>query len=129
MKGPFVGVGVLVWKDKKVLIGKRNGSHGGGSWSFPGGKLETPESIEECAQREVFEETGVVITGMKIVCITNDLYPGAHWVTPFVEAQWVSGTGEVKEPEKFTDVQWVKLSEIPEPKFLSLQNFLKIWKR
>ena len=49
MNHPKVGVGVVVVKDGKVLVGKRIGSHGAETWAFPGGHLEWNEKIEECA--------------------------------------------------------------------------------
>jgi len=39
-KRPAVGVATIVLKNGKVLLGKRKGSHGSGSWAFPGGHLE-----------------------------------------------------------------------------------------
>src|SRR5215469_4737907 len=46
---PKVGVGVMILKDGKVLIGKRKGAHGAGEWAWPGGHLEYMESFEDCA--------------------------------------------------------------------------------
>ena len=56
---PQVGVGVVIVRDGKVLLGLRRGSHGAGSWALPGGHLEWGESVESCARREVKEETGL----------------------------------------------------------------------
>jgi 8-oxo-dGTP diphosphatase len=56
-----VGIGVFVWKDGKFLMGKRLGSHGSGTWSIPGGHLEFDETWQQCAVREVLEETGLKI--------------------------------------------------------------------
>ena len=58
---PRVGIGVMIFKDNKVLFGKRKGSHGEGEYAFPGGHLDYMETIEDCAKRETFEETGIEI--------------------------------------------------------------------
>ncbi|PIN92058.1 hypothetical protein CO154_01270 [Candidatus Pacearchaeota archaeon CG_4_9_14_3_um_filter_31_7] len=55
MEIPKVGVGVIVIKDNKVLLGKRKNAHGEGSLCFPGGHLEFNEKVEDAAEREVFE--------------------------------------------------------------------------
>ena len=62
---PRIGVGVIVTKGDRVLLIKRKGAHGQGTWSTPGGHLEYGESPEECAARETAEETGVDITGVR----------------------------------------------------------------
>ena len=56
-----VGVAVIVRRKGHVLMGLRKGSHGAGTWSFPGGHLETGETVTMCAARELLEETGVKI--------------------------------------------------------------------
>ncbi len=56
---PLVGVGVIVIRNGGILLGKRIGSHGAGTWALPGGHLEYAERIEDCAAREVLEETGL----------------------------------------------------------------------
>lgn len=57
---PRVGVGVLVLNERGyVLLGKRYGSHGSGTLALPGGHLELHESFQDCAAREVLEETAI----------------------------------------------------------------------
>ena len=123
---PAVGVAVIVIKDGKVLLGKRKGAHGEGSLAFPGGHLELNESIEACAQREVFEETGICISGIREVAFTNDIFSkeGKHYITLFVAARYVSGQLEIKEPDKCEKWDWFYWNDFPEPLFLSLRNLL-----
>ena len=56
-----VGVGVIAYdqESNKFIVGQRKGSHGAGLWALPGGWLERGESMEGCALREMFEETGL----------------------------------------------------------------------
>jgi len=70
---PRVGVGVIIMRGDKVLLGKRKGSHGSDSWSFPGGHLEMYESFFDCAERETMEETGLKIDVIReLPIVTND---------------------------------------------------------
>jgi 8-oxo-dGTP diphosphatase len=62
---PKVGVGVIIMKDQKVLVGKRKRSHAPGTWNFPGGHLELNEEVFECAKREVQEEAGIKIKNLR----------------------------------------------------------------
>ena len=70
MPAPQVGVGVLILRDGKVLLGRRKGSHGAGCWSAPGGHLEFGETLEDCAAREVLEETGLKIRNRRDCCLS-----------------------------------------------------------
>ncbi|OIO25394.1 hypothetical protein AUJ14_04380 [Candidatus Micrarchaeota archaeon CG1_02_55_22] len=126
---PRVGVGVIVKKDGKVLAGRRLSRSQPGHWHFPGGHLEGGESFGDCAIRETLEETGVVVGNPRVLCVTNDLFneldPEAkHYVTVFVECDWVSGEPLSREPEKNDSWGWFERDKIPEPHFLSLKNFL-----
>ena len=65
----------------------RKGSHGAGEYALPGGHLEVGESWEQCALREVLEETGLRLQRARFVFVTNNLVDsGAHYVTIFMRA-------------------------------------------
>jgi len=123
---PSVGVAVIVIKNAKVLLGKRKGSHGSGSWAFPGGHLEMNESIEECARREVLEETGISIKNIRYATFTNDIFEEEqkHNVTLFVVAEYHGGELQVNEPDKGEKWDWFIWEKFPENLFLSLINLL-----
>jgi 8-oxo-dGTP diphosphatase len=124
---PRVGVGVIVLRDGRILLGKRKGSHGAGTWALPGGHLEFGESVEDCAIRETQEETGLAIEVLGPGPYTNDVMPdeGRHYVTCFVLACSDSGKPEVLEPEKCDGWHWLEWSHLPENLFAPLHNLIK----
>ncbi|MBR9691030.1 NUDIX domain-containing protein [Candidatus Woesearchaeota archaeon] len=126
-KVPRVGVGVFVLKNGKFLIGKRINAHGEGSWSLPGGHLEFNEELEDCAKREVIEETNVNIKKIKVLTVTNDIFKkeGKHYITIFLLSDYESGDVKVMEPEKCQGWRWVSWEDIPKPMFLPLENMIK----
>lgn len=124
---PRVGVGVIVVRKKLVLLGKRRGSHGAGTWALPGGHLEFGESVEDCARREAAEETGLGLKLIRPGPYTNDLMPseGKHYLTVYVQASAEAGEPQLLEPEKCEAWAWFRWSELPENLFLPLKNLLK----
>ncbi len=124
---PKVGVGVCIMKENKVLLGKRKGAHGSGSWSFPGGHLEFNESWEECAARETLEETGIKIKNIRFGTVTNDIFKkeNKHYITIFMLAELDCGEVKIMEPEKCEKWEWFDWGSLPQPLFVPLQNLLK----
>jgi len=121
-----VGIGVFIIKDGKFLMQKRQGSHGSGSWSVPGGHLEFGESFEETARREVKEETNLEIKNIRFGAVTNDMFAedDKHYVTIWVISEWASGELENLEPNKCTAQQWNTFDDLPEPLFLPWNQLL-----
>ncbi|MFA5303417.1 MAG: NUDIX hydrolase [Candidatus Nanoarchaeia archaeon] len=124
---PKVGVGVVVIKEGEVLLGKRKNAHGEGSWSFPGGHLELNEEIEECAKREVMEETGMLIKNLRRGSYTNDIFreENKHYVTLIIISDYDSGEVKVMEPDKCEKWEWFSWNNLPQPLFLPVSNLLK----
>jgi len=124
---PAIGVGVLVWKDKQLLLGKRLHKDQSISWQFPGGHLECNESVTECARREVFEETGLQIKQLRHLGFTNKSFEVNHqqYIALFVSAEYESGEVKVLEPEKCDSWRWFDFSNFPSPLFLPVTLFLE----
>src|SRR5260370_35454650 len=73
-----VGVSVLVMKGDRVLLEKRQHTHGAGTWGPPSGHIDFGEAPEETAVRETKEETGVSISDVKFRGITDDVFVAQH---------------------------------------------------
>ena len=58
---------------KYVLLIQRGNDPYKGYWAFPGGFLNMDETVARCAERELEEETGIVLTGMQLVGIYSDV--------------------------------------------------------
>jgi 8-oxo-dGTP diphosphatase len=133
MDRPKVGMGVAILKDGKVLLHKRRSdSHGHDTWAFPGGHLESGESLEDCARRETLEEAGIRIKNIRFGTVTNDIFDegtltgtSKHYITLIMLADWDSGEPRVMEPDKAERWEWFAWDELPEPLFLPLENLVK----
>jgi len=134
-KKPGVGVGVMILRDNKVLLGKRHSDaqkadselHGEGSWTMPGGKLHFQEELEDAALREVFEETGIKPDKdkLEIISVTNDKVKDAHFVTIGFLCKDFEGEPKVKEPDEITEWRWFDLDNLPDHIFFPSEKILK----
>lgn len=122
-----VGVGIIVMKNDKVLLMKRTGSHGSGTWSCPGGHIDFGESIEQCAIRETKEETGLDIENIQCKAMTNDIFPDEHkhYITIWVTGDYRVGIENIESPHEATEIGWFEWDILPHPLFLPMQNLLK----
>ena len=129
------GIGIMILKDNKVLLGKRHDDpekassllHGEGTWTMPGGKLHFGESFEDAAYREVLEETGVKINKekLRLVSVTNDKVEDAHFVTISFLCEKFEGEPKVMEPDEIVEWKWFALDELPDPIFSTCVKILK----
>ncbi|MBX3061722.1 MAG: NUDIX domain-containing protein [Anaerolineae bacterium] len=122
---PRVGVAVLIQRKGKLLLHRRKGMHGKGTWSVAGGHLEYGETPEDCAIREVWEEMGIRIGEVSFVGITNDVFTdtGLHYITIWMRAALIEGDPVVAAPEEVEEIGWFSLGGLPQPLFLPLEHF------
>lgn len=112
-------MGALVEADGYLLMIQRAGvgafaSDGHGTWAVPGGWLDMGETPHEAAEREVLEETGVVVGAREDAgFVAHESYDGAFQiVTLFIRCDYISGEPTVIEPDKCPAVEWVRLDAV-----------------
>ncbi len=121
-----VGVGIIIHRDDEVLLLRRKFVHGQGTWSTPGGHLEYGETPENCAIREVWEETRLQIESPQFLAITNDIFveENKHYITIWMAAANPGGEILLSAPEESDRIGWFDWKNLPSPLFLPLQHLL-----
>lgn len=126
MKRPRIGVGCVVRRGPELLLIRRRGPHGGGTWSTPGGDLELGEEPARCAIREAEEETGARVRSLRFVGLTNDVIGRKrHYVTLWYEGEYANGDIRVRGRHELTEVGWFDEQALPEPLFPPFKNLLE----
>ncbi len=113
---PRVGVGAIVIHEGRILLVKRGIEPSRGLWAIPGGTLELGETMQECAAREILEETGITIKVGKCVYVFDFLERDDsgkikfHFVVVDFAGQYLSG--EPKGSDDAEDARWLKPEEL-----------------
>ena len=88
----------------EILATQRGYGDFKGGWEFPGGKIESGETPEECIVREIREELAVEVKAEKIIGVVEYDYPGFHLTMHCILCSVVSGSLKLLEHE---DAKWV----------------------
>ena len=128
--GPQTAVGVIVFRDDKVLLVKRANRPGQGLWAIPGGRVELGETLKEAARREVKEETGVSISPKEPIYVFEVIERDDegdirfHYVIIDLLAEYLSG--EVNPGTDASEARWISSAELKElPVTKTTREFLK----
>jgi len=124
-KVPIVAVEGIVIEDDKVAMIKRTSKAFQGYWAIPGGVLEYGERIEDCAVREVLEETGLEVKIKKLFGIYDDPNkdPRGHTVTIVFLCEKIGG--ELTINEEASEVKWFEKGNLPEKIAFNHREVLK----
>ncbi|TRX32751.1 8-oxo-dGTP diphosphatase MutT [Flavobacterium sp. ZT3R18] len=106
---PILVTAAIIKKESKILIGKRAPNrHLAGYWEFPGGKMETGETPQECLKREIKEELGIIIKVNDFFMENEHQYDQKMIYLKAFECEYVSGEIVLKDHDQ---IEWVEVSE------------------
>ena len=100
-----------------VLLIQRGNEPYKGHWAFPGGFLNMDETVAHCAERELEEETGIVLTGMQLVGIYSDVErdPRGRVITAAYTA--MTSMPQANAADDAAAAKWWPLNALPELAF------------
>lgn len=122
MKKMGIGVGVLIFRDNKILLGLRNSDekiadsdmHLEGTWTLPSGEVKFGETFEQAGIRKVKEECNLDIKKIKVICFQNDVNEFAHYATIGLVALEYSGEIEIIKTNELVRFDWFDIRNLPE---------------
>ncbi len=122
---PYVVVATLPVINKRVVLVRRATDPGSGLWSYPGGYLETNETLEAGAIRETREETGLEVEINGLLGVYSRT--GGRTVTIVFEA--IAKREEWKDSPEVMEVKSFPIDEIPweELAFWTAKYALEDW--
>ena len=104
-----VVAGVILQEGRVLLSRRPAGTHLGGLWEFPGGKMEAGESPEAALARELEEELGIQVTVGEMVARVEHRYPERHVALRFFRCALRAGT---PRPLEVAAIRWVPVEEV-----------------
>jgi len=113
---PRAAAGAIVFKENRVLLVLRGQPPAEKMWAVPGGSVELGETLQQAAEREVYEETGIVIQAGEPVFTFDSIVRDDsgqiqfHYVIVDLIADYVSG--EPKAGDDALDARWVSAQEM-----------------
>lgn len=117
-QAPIAGVGVVVFKEGKILAIKRGHEPSKGKWSIPGGRIELGETAQEAGIREVSEECSIEVKIERVLDAANNIIRDEdgrikyHFVIIDLLARYVSG--ELRAQSDAEECRWVTPQEMTE---------------
>lgn len=119
---PIVGVGAVIIHEGQALIVQRACEPRKGEWTVPGGVLEIGETLRAGAEREVLEETGLVVKAGGVVDVFENIWPDANGRTEFhyvlIDFLCDLVSGELKPATDVSDARWITPDELSSLKLI-----------
>lgn len=121
---PKLATGVLVERDGRLLLVRRNHEPAMGRWSFPSGYVDAGEVVEDAAAREVMEETGLLARLTRLLGV----YSTAGEQVVFIAYAGEAPEGDAVAGEEAYEVRWFEQDALPELAFPHDAAIVEAWR-
>ena len=127
-QNPRPCVAVFVERDGCLLLGRRAEPPAEGMWDIPGGFVEPGESFEQAVEREIHEETGLQVEGLRYIGSLPDTYGHRHVPTINTCFRATRCQGEPKPLDDLAELRWFSPTQLPrEFAFPHQSEAIKLW--
>jgi len=115
---PIIGVGGVIIHQGRALIVQRGSEPRPGEWTVPGGLLELGENLRAGTEREVLEETNLIVKAGPVLDVFDSIYPDAdgrteyHYVLIDFRCELVSDPTDLKPESDIADARWIALEDL-----------------
>ena len=113
---PQVGVGAVVFHNGAVLLVQRRNPPCADEWAIPGGKVRLGETLQQAAEREILEETGIHIKAREPVyafdLIENDASGQVRWHYAIIDLHADYIGGDIQAADDASAAAWFKPEEL-----------------
>lgn len=139
----LVSVGVTIVREtengKEVLLGLRKGGYQSDLWQVPAGHVRLgSETLGAAAAREIWEETGLVLTNTSLHPVLVSTFTDSRGERRYLNVDFACDLGdgdikiELKEPDKCERWEWFSVDNLPpdenmHPPALSAIKAYKNW--
>lgn len=104
----------LIREGENILVVRRGqGDKLAGYWEFPSGKVEHPETLQECLERELFKELDIATKVTNVVAVSDYKYDNGAIKLVALEAEILHGEIKLSVHDK---LRWLTPNEIVELK-------------
>jgi mutator protein MutT len=108
-----VAVGAVVVDHDRLLLVRRGRGPAAGTWSVPGGRVESGETLAEAVTRELLEETGIEGVCGPLLGWAERIDESEHYVILDFEVTLV-GNDQPEAGDDAAEAQWVELHDVAE---------------
>lgn len=113
---PVLAVGAVVFNENRVLLVKRGCPPGKGLWAVPGGKVRIGETLQQAGEREVLEETSLVVRCGKPVytfdMIERDQSGRVRFHYCIVDLEAVYLSGDIRAGDDAAAACWISVNDL-----------------